>query len=294
MVYGYEEALQHFPFVHGGVVPACVIQAIWADSQDPRRNGDAFSPSMAAGCMKEVVLERCKPYALNPLRIWKALEGTFWHSLMWQNKAPGWEAEVSLPGLLYDYDKPGFRKNKGFLEMEWEGMWLSGKLDSLWVEPGGRVYLDDYKTQNCPKTNFKQEYFPPKKTPWPHEEIQVNLYGRMYEVLTGVMPELRIWRYTLGISKAEYSWTPVPVPVMGREELVGRVKPNYLLLKESWAAWAAAMERGGEHAADLVLAGMPLQGRPMFSGKKCNDFCTQRGACDATLALNPAMASDDV
>lgn len=313
---GYEEALTHFPFAHataegpaGGVVPAFLIRVLWEDAADPRRQGGTFSPSMSDGCMKQYMLQRCKPYVLDPFRLWKAVEGNLWHWIMWEHSAPGWLAEVAVPGTSIscmkqdgtDTLKPGFRwVGKGtpgaFIEMLWEGMWMSGKIDSIGTMPGGGVVIDDYKTQDCPAIGKGGEFYPPKKTPWPHESTQVNLYGYMHADLEGLefVPTLRIWRYIKGIKRADYAWTPVPVPVVDREILVARVKPDYDLFTTAYATWKEMMEKGDEAAADMVIAQMPLQGRPMFGGQKCDLYCEMRKECDKSLLLNPAMASTDV
>src|SRR6185436_244760 len=90
-------ALTHFPNEHGGVVPGGVIEALYRAEESPRRSDDHISPSMAGGCMREYALSRLLPTYIDPLRGWKAQEGTLWHQVMAQYPPPGWLAECAIP-----------------------------------------------------------------------------------------------------------------------------------------------------------------------------------------------------
>lgn len=311
---GFEESLEHLPFEHGGVVPASVVMALWGrrgveipqpaqpvDDPDPRRQRDHFSPSMASGCMREYMLERTTPQAFNPYRRWQMLEGTLWHEVLSGYTAPGWESEVPLPSVG-DHVRaaPGleFREKDGVLEFLWEGMWLSGRLDQVLARPGQRVLIEDFKTQASPvayrsKVTREPEYYPPNREAKVDHATQLNLYRWMYNDLKGLVtpPALRVWLYIKGIQKPEYAWTPQAVQEMTREEVVERVRPHYELFTQAWREWEGASTQAEK---DLVIARMPLQGRPMFNKTKCVKYCGQKGACDNLLVLNPEMAGDDV
>ena len=281
-----QQALEHLPFAHGGVIPAAVVEAIWRSEEDPRRTRDHFSPSIATGCMREIMLLRTEDYFINPYRMWKMAEGTLWHKVMATHGAPGWVTEEGLP----KGESLFTRKDHDVLEMKWEEMWLSGSLDARYADWS---IIDDYKTQACPRTNYKMEYYPPKREAKDSEAVQLNLYGRMAMALHGLerMPKLRIWRYVLGIQEASYSWTAIPVDEIPVEKLIEIVRPNYGLLKGAWALWEQAV---GKVDKDEVIARMPLQGRPMFNGKKCSQYCAMKGACDRLVGQVDDSMSGDV
>jgi len=281
-----EQALEHLPVAHGGIVPAAVVEAIWQHEESHRRDGNHISPSMAGGCMRERVLERTKDQWLDPLRSWKMLEGSFWHEVMAKYNPPGWLSEVELPKAMIDPSGEsmgeGFRCLNGVYEYElFPGLWFSLAIDSLRAD---YRKLIDYKTKDAPFwTKDKATGKPICYTgnyPLNYEyQLQLNLYGLMVKRLYGLdqLPEMEIWSLFKGIKDSAKAWKLEVVAPIDETDVEAAVRPNYELFLTSM--------RQVHYQGDAAIAKMPLQGLTMYQDakfpgiNKCTAYCGQADEC---------------
>ena len=274
-----EAALAHLPYEHGGIVPPAVIEAVWRSEDDPRRSDDHISPSMAGGCMREYAIARTHDLYINPRKAWKMTEGSLWHEVMSKYNPPGWLSEVELPGptqkLSPNADK--YRLHNGTWEYElWPDLWFSLRLDA--IRSDYKIFYD-YKTKDCPVGKYVDKKVTYNPTRWPpsHEwEMQLSIYAwAVAKMLTVPPPTPMVWQLYKGIQDASLAWQPVPVTVMDYEELGREIRPGYELFINSMNRIASEGTK--------VISEMPLQGRSMFGGKKCDLYCGVRKECDALL-----------
>lgn len=293
-----EEALQHLPNEHGGVVPAAVIEAIWRAEESPRRQGVHFSPSMPGGCMREYAISRTYNTYVDPWATWKMLEGSLWHEVMQKYNAPGWLAEVRLPldyidNLLASQGgakawKNGNNINSNLLvlptgnfrciEDTWEyelfpGMWFSMVIDSV---KGDYSEIIDYKSKASPlgwkdKATGEIRY---GRLDWPVDwtyQLQLNLYALTVFRLYGTMPKPFIWDLYKGIQLAPLAWHRKDVPLIDEAQLEREVRPDYEMFRK-------VMEVP-EDERPQAIGQMPLQGLGMYGGKKCDLYCGVNMIC---------------
>lgn len=279
-----EEAVAHFE--ETGLSPGEVIQAIIDDRDDARRKWLHLSPSILNpenNCRREIAIQRFLPFNLDPLSMWSAYEGTAWHrafNLIGENVS-GWHKELALPGPA-DVDHPKVRKveseGQTFYELEvFPGIWLSGVADR--VREDFKV-ITDFKSTNYPWTRTKDA--PPMdfaESQIRSYQIQVNLYGRMVELLKGTtIEELWVWRIYRGSRNRNFTFRKLPIPKVSPELLESKIREHAETLDGFLRATHAA-EPGPER--DAVVNGIPMDGKDkrMYNDQKCSLYCGARDVC---------------
>jgi hypothetical protein len=267
------EAVEHFSVAHrseGYCLPPAVITIMEQGEGQERRQGDRVSPSMAGGCMREHALKRSVDYELEPLSIWKMVQGTIFHGGLEKVQVPGWRVEVPMP-------------EEGAPDVEiWLGVPVSTRIDLL-SEDG--YVLEDYKTSSpFVKTTYDKER---KKyndvyslfAPGEDNQLQLNVEAAVVEKVTGKRPALGIWKIWLGSRDTAYSWRYYNIPLMDSDALEARVADG----ANGWREFRRVMQiANGPERMDAIAA-MPLAGRMMFGGQKCSTYCAMKNVCDAII-----------
>jgi hypothetical protein len=262
-------------FDEKGLVPREVIRLIL--SGEGRDDGGVYvSPSLCdptTTCRREQVLKRFCSYSLNPLKVWMAMEGSIYHEAMErQGAGEGYGSEEVLPDVLAEVAKGRGVALKlcadGKLRMEvWPGVWMRGRLDRRdpdWLE------LVDFKTTRYAKTDYG------KKPEW---VLKMNVYARMVELLRG-RPFERMWAWRIyrGSYDMDRVFRKFDIPRLKPEQM-DKVGAFALSMQEMFQRAAAAFAGGGVQAVEAVVAELPMDGKGMFNGKKCDEYCALRDKC---------------
>lgn len=279
--------MEHFPFEHGGLLPAAVIEAIWQHEDSPRRQRDHISPSMAGGCMREYAINRTHQIYIDPFKVLKMQSGTFWHEVLARYNPPGWLAEVSFPGyameqmnveldrLAADGRVGSFRKHNGVFEYQiWPELWFSWQVDAL---AGNYRNFIDYKNTDCPvgrknrlTKQIEYDIYDYPASDSNRLQLSIYAYGMQKSLGLSFTPVPKIWKQRQGISDPDLMWIQIDVPLFREDELVDIIRPNFEMFQ-------SVMRTGTIEA----VSGLPLDGIPMYAGKKCTHYCGVKNICDA-------------
>ncbi len=288
-------------------VPSEAIRLLTSLEGDPRRLGLNLSPSSLASrstCIRQLLIKKFFPYAIDGTAEWQATEGTIWHKAfdaIVPKQDDRWYREALLPNDLL----PRVGANRwaklvedGLLRFweytpyhsSWEvqifpDIWVNGRTDKLAKDLSE---IQDFKTKAFPgwkdrKTGtWKVRHYPPDED----VTIQLNAYRRMVEVLTGVNPEtLTVRQMYRGSKIAKESWKKYDIEVWSNDQLESKIRPHV----ETFRGHAVAMKEikdeaeaaGNDPMPGLFkyLAQVPLDGERMFNGLKCPMYCTQMPIC---------------
>jgi hypothetical protein len=289
--------------------PAEAIRIVASLEGDPRRRGVNLSPSNgcpANFCLRQVALKKFIKYLINGVSEWQATEGSAWHKAfedVTPKTADEYHRELLLPDGLLDVLGPeAWAKHKREGTCRWfqytpdhescevqlfPGIWMNGKVDKLRED---MLRIEDFKTKAWAgwkdrKTGaHKIRHYPPGKS----ETIQLNLYRRMVEVITGINPqELVIRRMYRGARLADEAWKKYDMDVLSNDELEANVRPHVersvgvlTTLKEIEEAELAA-GRDPESALLAEIAKLEMTGhvKGFFNNQKCSLYCTQMPIC---------------
>jgi hypothetical protein len=296
-------------------IPAEAIRLVTSLEGDPRRRGTNLSPSNSCGqitCVRQLAIKKFIPYLVSGISEWAATEGTAWHKAF-ESITPKVEDEYHREMLLPDdvLDLLGFEawakhKREGTIRLfrytptheSWEvrlfdGIWMNGKVDKL---KHCFTRIEDFKTKGWPGwKDFKTGQQKVKhRAPGMDAAIQLNLYRRMVEVITGVNPqELVIRRMYRGSKIADESWKKYDVEVWSNDELEARIRPHvdhavkvFSTLKDIELAECSA---GRDPVPALLdeIDKLELTGhkKNLFNGTKCPLYCTQMPICFARAGM---------
>lgn len=272
-----KEAQEHFSRAHraeGYCLPPAMVKFIEEGYRNEARQGEALSPSMAGGCMREVALARSFPFDAEPLAGFSAFQGSMFHAGMVKVCPEGWLCEVAIPGDHW-FDSASNRIEKVEL---WPGILVSGTADLVNEDFSE---LEDYKTSR-EYSKWDRSLGRKVYTHYlPHDGMiyQLNVYGRMVEKLTGKMPELGIWKVLLGCGEPREAIRFYPIEVLELDELKQKVV-------DGPGGWQRLLEVMREEDLDKrleMIKEMPLTGRTQLNGTKCEKYCGQKKPCDNLL-----------
>lgn len=236
-------------FHEKGLMPGPVLHSLIDNviKEERKRRGSKVSPSMAdpgATCRREEAIKRNLEYALDPLVIWEAFEGTIWHEALLKSGGfggGGWEYEVELgPVELFD------------------GVIMTGTADAIHRDNN---LLVDLKTQRFSKRDYGSK---------PSWSVQSSMYAHM---LGEELPKVEVWRIYRGSYERERTFKKFPVSVIPLKEL-DRLFADFL--RETQEILRRAELEGEEYIKTL-----PMEGKTMFNGKKCHMYCSVKDICFA-------------
>jgi hypothetical protein len=307
-------------------IPAEAIALVGSLEGDPRRRGTNMSPSAACEkvtCIRQLAIKKFVPYLINGISEWAATEGTAWHKAFEDSRPDcldGFYREVLLPDFFHPSvmadryplaqlersiadveDNWNTLAQKGYIrEIEyvknvhssWEiqvfdGIWMNGKVDKLRED---MLRIEDFKTkawggwQDRKTGQHKIKHYPPG----PSDKIQLNLYRRMVEVMTGVNPtELYIRRMYRGARSAREAWKKYRIDVMSNDQLEAQIRPFVERAVKHFTALKQieddALAKGDDPGPAILryIKDLPLDGERlhMFNGHKCPEWCTQMPIC---------------
>lgn len=287
--------------LHGKrLVAPGVIEAIWVNfdnSNDARRQGVHFTPSMAGGCQREHVISRAVDTWLDPRKAWKMLQGTLWHEVLEKYAPPGWRGEVEIPSArvaeliqagkqdsLPSYIRP---RDGAVWEIEvLPGIWVSIKLDLL--RDSDPWTIVDYKIKDCPpgwrdKQTGELVYASgPPLALFRGYTLQQNIYAHAVKKTYGLdeLPKMVICSNYAGMQDPNRNWEFIEVEPLSEDVLLSEIKGDVELYK----TYARKVAVEGIEAARP----MPLQGLMMFGGKKCTKYCAVKDICDGIGSDTPS------
>ncbi len=298
-------------------VPAEALHIVTSMEGDPRRRGTNMSPSVCSErttCIRQLAIKKFVPYLINGISEWQATEGSAWHAAFEAvtpeaedeyyrevllpdffevfvpgvekfNPVPTWAGKVNWGNVrLFEYVKDVHESHE--IEV-FDGIWMNGKVDKLRHD---MTRIEDFKTKAWPgwkdraSGQHRVRHYPPSKD----AVIQLNLYRRMVEVMTGVNPsELVIRQMYRGSRIADQSWKKYDIEVWSNDQLEFEVRPfiekavgHFTALKQ---IEDDALAKGDNplYAIREYINELPLDGQDkhMFNGLKCSTYCTQMPIC---------------
>jgi hypothetical protein len=267
-----EEAVAYFE--DQGILPAEVIQKILNSANDPRRLDDHLSPSVAnpsTTCRREQVIKRFKDYSLDPLVVWEAMEGTVWHEVFAKmtEGSEEWYCELPVPSPDDEDQENVKRTEEDVLVVEvFPGIWLSGVVDRINKDFSTLI---DHKTQRFSKKDwgFKPDW-----------KLQINLYALMLERTKGKKPEqLGVWRTYRGCYERDRTFRFFPCPPMTESTIHATIREHCESLQDYLTRARQAYKSGDEELLNKIVKEIPMDGKTMFNGKKCSQYCSVQKIC---------------
>jgi hypothetical protein len=281
-----------------------------------------MSPSVACEkttCIRQLAIKKFLPYLINGVSEWMATEGTAWHKAFEGvtpevedeyyrevllpdfyeifspakdsfNPPTTWKGDIDWPGLIKDDKIRLFQYTPDHSSWEinlFPGIWMNGKVDKLRDD---MLRIEDFKTKSWGgwkdfKTGqHKIKHYPPDRG----ATIQLNLYRRMVEVVTGVNPkELVIRRMYRGARVAAEAWKKYDIDVWSNDELEANIRPHVDRAVAAFTDLKGIEDRHVSNESDPIpellayINQLPLDGhqKHMLNGTKCPLYCTQMPIC---------------
>lgn len=253
-----------------GILPYEVALRLVSRLNSPRRGDVRVSPSMmdaSTTCRREAAIKAFLPYAVDLRTQWSMEEGTLIHQALEEAGRTG-----NTEGVHYEYGLPVDGAGGSLEEAEiFPGIFVHGTIDKLDLNS---KTLTDFKSSRWPRTNkagapidygVKQDWI-----------IQTNLYRRLVKVCLDVdIENIFVWRIYSGSYNHNYTFRKFPIPIMPDAALEAAVRPHY----ESLKSYLTKTKFGAADTRTSIKA-IPLDGRNMFAGKKCSQYCAVRDICD--------------
>ena len=226
------------------------------------------------GCPRATAIDDNLPNVVDLKHFNSPTWGTAIHEFMERHTPPGTFTEIVFP-------------REGQEAPMVLGVKLRGTLDVL---SGNTVVMEDYKCTSESSMRFRWNR---KSTADPEVRAQCSLYKIIAEkCLPGtVIKEAVIWNGAMTSAKCVAPpWFKVPVDWMTEHE-IGEMRPhgaNYTVNEliaqhlQFQKELAEVTEPEGDARFDAVaklIGKMPMVGRPMWNGAKCENYCASKETC---------------
>lgn len=261
-------------------MPLPRINGILASVQGDTAHRDGkITATRVLTCARQVIIEDNIPVPFDVLSYNSIYDGIIEHDAMQRHAPPGTYAEIHLP-------LPGQSPPMLF------GVPVEGTIDFVTAD---MREIHDYKKHSETAQKFKFQ----RGGADPELAAQLNIYRLLLEqcVAGTRIEKLVVWHGAMTSAAGAPPWFRVELPLMD-EAQIARIKPHggdYTVqdIVNAYVGFAGAttsadlptdaevgLAGAGGTKLEAAIRAVPLQGRKMWNGKKCQLYCSVRDTCD--------------